>query len=125
MVSHRDQVTSSVETFTLLTLAMYGAFATPDYHARKLRYDPSRPWGKLAGVLVPIFDWLGRFEVKPWEPDAQPGHSLVVERRDGERVTGIRAFAMLARCLPILFPIWAPLALVASFTRQGDLTTAT
>lgn len=118
------QLTSKVETFTLLTLAMYGVFATPDYHARKLRFDPSRFWGKTAGALVPLFDWLGRFEVKPWEPDDQSGHSVVVERRDGERVTGVRAFAMVARCLPILFPFWAPLALVASFTRQGDLTTA-
>ena len=118
------QLTSNVETFTLLTLAMYGVFATPDYHARKLRYDPSRFWGKTAGALVPLFDWLGRFEVKAWEPDDQPGHSLVVVRRDGERVTGVRAFAMMARCLPILFPLWAPLTLIASFTRQGDLSSA-
>lgn len=118
------QVTTNVETFTLLTLAMYGVFATPDYHARTLRYDPSRPWGKLARAFVPLFDWLGRFEVKPWEPDDQSGHSVVVMRRDGERVTGIRAFAMITRCVPVLFPIWAPLALVASFTRQGDLTSA-
>lgn len=118
------QLTTKVETFTLLTLAMYGVFATPDYHARKLRFDPSRFWGKTAGTLVPLLDWLGRFEVKPWEPDDQPGHSVVVVRRDGERVTGVRAFAMVARCLPVLFPLWAPLALLASFTRQGDLTTA-
>ena len=118
------QATSNVETFTLLTLSMYGVFVTPDFHARTLRYDPSRPWGKLAGALVPLFDWLGRFEVKPWEPDDQPGHSIVVMRRDGERGTCIRAFAMLARCLPVLFPFWAPIALVASFTRQGDLTSA-
>ncbi len=119
------QLTTKVETFTLLTLAMYGVFATPDFHARKLRYDPSRFWGKTAGVLVPLFDWLGRFEVKAWQPDDQPGHSLVVVRRDGERVTGVRAFAMIARCVPILFPLWAPIALVASFTRQGDLSSAT
>jgi hypothetical protein len=118
------QLTTRVETFTLLTLAMYGVFATPDYHARKLRYDPSRFWGKTAGVLVPLLDWLGRFDVKAWEPDDQPGHSLVVVRRDGYRVTGVRAFAMLARSLPILFPFWAPIALIASFTRQGDLTSA-
>ena len=118
------QITSNVETFTLLTLAMYGVFVTPDFHARKLRYDPSRFWGKTAGALVPAFDWLGRFEVKAWEPDDQPGHSLVVERRDGGHVTGVRALAMLARGLPVLFPLWAPLTLIASFTRQGDLTSA-
>lgn len=117
------QATSNVETFSLLTVAMYGVFATPDYAARRLRFDPSRPWGKIAGAAVPLLDWLGRFDVKPWEPDDQPGHSLVVERRDGTRVTGIRAFCMLTRCLPLLFPIWAPVALLASFTKQGDLTT--
>lgn len=117
------QATSKVETFTILMLAMYGAFATPDDRTRKLRYDPSRAWGKIAGVLVPALDWLGRFEVLPWEPDDQPGHSIVVIRRDGGRATGIRAFAMLTRCLPILFPFWAPVALVASFTARGDLTT--
>ncbi|MBX3191339.1 MAG: HTTM domain-containing protein [Labilithrix sp.] len=119
------QLTTKVETFTVLTLAMYGVFATPDYHARTLRFDPSRFWGKTAGTLVPIFDWLGRFEVKPWEPDDQPGHSVVVVRRDGGRVTGVRAFTMIARCLPVLFPLWAPLALLSSFTKKGDLTTAT
>jgi hypothetical protein len=118
------QLTTKVETFTLLTLAMYGVFATPDYHARKLRFDPTRFWGKTAGTLVPLLDWLARFEVAPWEPDDQPGHSLVVECRNGEHVTGVRAFAMIARSIPALFPFWAPIALVASFTRQGDLTTA-
>jgi hypothetical protein len=117
------QSTSKVETFTVLTLAMYGVFATPDHQARKLRFDPSRPWGKIAGAVVPLLDWLGRFEVKPWEPDDQPGHSIVVIRRDGTPVTGVRAFTMLTRCLPLLFPVWAPVALFASFTRQGDLTT--
>jgi hypothetical protein len=42
-------------------------------------------------------------------------------RRDGTTATGIRGVAMLARCLPALFPLWAPLALVASFTKRGDL----
>jgi len=27
---------------------------------------------------------------------------------------------MVARCVPLLFPLWAPLALAASFTRGGD-----
>jgi hypothetical protein len=117
------QVTAQVETFSILALTMYGVFATPDYHARTLRFDPSRPWGKIAGTVVPVLDWLGRFEVKPWEPDDHPGHSIVVVRRDEGRVTGVRAFAMLTRCLPLLFPLWAPVALLASFTSKGDLTT--
>lgn len=116
------QLTANVETFTLMQLAVFGLFVTPDYRARKLRFDPSRFWGKVSAALVPVLDWFARFELLPWEPDNQRGHSVVVELRDGGRVTGIRAFAMIARCLPLLFPIWAPVALVASFTKQGDAT---
>jgi hypothetical protein len=117
------QATSNVEGFSFLALAVYGLFVTPDYRARTLRFDPSRWTGKLAGTLVPPLDWFARFEVLPWEPDDQRGHSVVVARRDGELSTGIRALAMIARCVPVLFPIWAPLALVSSFTKRGDLTT--
>jgi hypothetical protein len=117
------QITSKVETFSVLTIAMYGVFVTPYYRMRTLRYDPSRFWGKLAGTFVPALDWFARFQVEPWEPDNQRGHSVVVVRRDGARSTGIRAFAMLTRCLPLLFPLWAPVALLASFTERGDFTT--
>jgi hypothetical protein len=117
------QATSNVEGFSFLALAMYGVFVTPDYRARRLRFDPSRWRGKLAGTFVPVLDWFGRFTVEPWEPDDQRGHSVVVVRRDGEAATGIRALAMVARCVPVLFPFWGPIALVASFTRKGDLTT--
>lgn len=116
------QVTSKVETFALLTVAMYGVFVTPDYRARRLQFDPSRFWGRLAGSVVPLLDWFARYRVEPWEPDDQRGHSVVLVCRDGERVTGVRALAMIARCVPLLFPLWAPAALVASFTRGGDPT---
>jgi hypothetical protein len=41
-------------------------------------------------------------------------------RRDGTHATGVRALAMLARCIPLLFPLWAPFAFVASFTKGGE-----
>jgi hypothetical protein len=115
------EATSKVEIFTWLTLTMYLLFATPDVRARKLFYDPTRPRGRIYARLVRLFDWLARFEVKPWTPDdLKKGHVLVVVRRDGSRATGVRALAMFARTLPVLFPLWAPLALFASFTKQGD-----
>jgi hypothetical protein len=115
------EVTSRVEMFTWLTLTMYALFATPDYRARKLFFDPSRAKGRVLVRLIRTLDWLARFEVKPWEPDRlKTGHVLVVVRRDGSRATGVRAFAMCTRTLPLLFPLWAPLALVASFTKGGD-----
>ena len=115
------EVTSKVEIFTWLSLAILCLFATPDYKARKLFYDPSRPRARVLAKTVAWLDWLARFEVKPWEPDAlKKGHALVVVRRDGSRATGFQAVAMVARCIPLLFPLWAPLALVASFTRAGE-----
>jgi hypothetical protein len=115
------EVTSQVETFTWVTLAMYALFATPDVEARQLLFDTSRPKGVALARLVRALDWLRRFEVRGWAPDAlREGHTIVVVRRDGTRATGIRAVAMVARCVPLLFPLWVPLALAASFTRGGD-----
>lgn len=115
------ELTSRVELFTWLTFTIYVLFTTPDVHARKVFFDPSRAKGVVYARLVRLFDWLARFEVVPWQPDdLKTGHTIVVVRRDGTRATGIRAFAMIARCVPVLFPLWAPLALVASFTKAGD-----
>jgi hypothetical protein len=118
------EVTSHVEIYTWLMLTIYALFATPDRHARKLFFDPSRPKGFVYAHLVRMLDWLARFEVVAWQPDAlRTGHSLVVVRRDGSRATGIRALAMVARCVPVLFPLWGPIALVASFTKGGETST--
>ena len=102
-------------------LAIYALFVTPDVGARKLFFDPSRAKGVILSRLVILLDWFARFEVKPWEPDRlKKGHVIVVVRRDGSRATGVRALAMVARCVPLLFPLWAPLALLASFTKGGE-----
>ena len=117
------ELTSSVEIFTWLTLSIYVLFATPDYRARTLFYDGSRPRAKMTARIVGALDWLSRFEMKAWEPDRlKGGHAIVVVRRDGTRATGIRAVAMIARCVPLLFPLWLPLAIIASFTKRGDMT---
>jgi hypothetical protein len=115
------EATSRVEGFTWLALAVYALFATPDVRARKLFYDSSRLRGRVAARLVSLLDWLARFEIKAWAPDAvRKGHTVVVVRRDGTRATGMGALAMIARSTPLLFPLWGPLALIASFTKGGD-----
>ncbi len=115
------EATSRVEGFTWLTLATYGLFVTPDVRGRKLFFDGGRLRGRLLARVVAWLDWFARFEIRPWTVDAvRRGHSIVVVRRDGTHATGVRALAMIARCVPLLFPLWAPLALFASFTRGGE-----
>ncbi|HEY8041242.1 MAG TPA: HTTM domain-containing protein [Polyangiaceae bacterium] len=115
------EATSRVELFTFVTFAVYALFVTPEVRERKLFYDASRARGRAIARLVTLLDWFARFEVRPWAPDAvRAGHAVVVVRRDGSRATGVRALAMVTRCTPLLFPVWAPVALIASFTRGGD-----
>lgn len=115
------EATTRVEGFTWLTLATYALFVTPDVRARKLFFDGARVRGRLLARAVSWFDWFARFEIRPWAADAvRRGHSIVVVRRDGTHATGVRALAIVARCVPLLFPLWAPLALAASFTRGGE-----
>jgi len=115
------EATSRVEGFTWLTLAVYLLFVTPDLRARRVFFDASRGKGRWAARTIAMLDWLSRFEVKAWAPDAvRHGHVIVIVRRDGTLATGLSAVAMVARCSPLLFPLWAPMALLASFTRRGE-----
>lgn len=111
------QVTLHPELFTWIVFAAYALFVTPDFRARKFCFDPLRPKEALCARLVRCFDWFARFDVVPSQPDAPPpGNSMVIVLRDGSRATGIHAFAMAARCIPALFPLWAPVALLATLT---------
>jgi hypothetical protein len=115
------EATSRVESFTWLTLAVYALFSVPDVKGRKVYYDASRFRGRVFAKGVSLLDWLARFEMRAWTPDRRVrGHAVIVIRRDGSHATGLGALAMVARCTPLLFPLWAPLALVASFTKGGD-----
>jgi hypothetical protein len=119
------EATSRVEGFTWLTFAVYLLFVTPDVRARKIFYDSARPRGRAIARAAALLDWLARFEIKPWTPDAvRKGHAIVVVRRDGTLATGLGALSMIARATPLLFPLWGPLAVVASFTKGGDASTA-
>lgn len=123
------EATSRVEGFTWLTIALYALFARPDAGARKLEYDPSRASARALARALAWSDWLGRFEIV-CRPARDPGEAprslgppdprgLVVIDRDGTRETGTRALAATARCVPLLFPLWVPIALVARVNRES------
>jgi hypothetical protein len=113
------EATSRVESFTWLTLAMYALFATPDVRARQIVYDASRSSERLLARAIAQLDWLGRFALKPLSA-AAPDAGLVVVGRDGTRASGLRAFAGIARCIPLLFPLWIPFAIVGSFAPSRE-----
>jgi hypothetical protein len=109
------EATSRVEGFTWLTLAVYALFVTPDARARRLFFDPASARGRWTARAVGRLDWFARFDVAPQVSEFAP-HPVFVVLRDGTRVTGAAALAAIARCVPLLFPAWLPLALIARFT---------
>lgn len=107
------EVTARVESFTWLTLAMYALFATHDVEARTFHFDGSNKEARILATCVRLTDWFRRFRVEPWKADAVDGkHDIVITRRDGSRATGFAAVVMATRTLPLLFPLWGPLALL-------------
>jgi hypothetical protein len=113
------EATSRVESFTWLTLAMYALFATPDVRARRIVYDASSAQKRVLARAVVRLDWLARFEMLP-QPAGESG--FVVVGRDGRRSTGLQALSAVARCTPLLFPLWIPIAVVSAFVRDRGST---
>jgi hypothetical protein len=108
------QATSRVETFTWLTLAIYALFATPDVGGRTLLFDASLRSGRAAARAVRWLDWLARFRCEAMSAPGAGGAAVVVVDRDGTRATGAGVLVSIARCTPLLFPLWGPLAIGTS-----------
>jgi uncharacterized membrane protein YphA (DoxX/SURF4 family) len=106
------EVTSQVELFTWLSLAVYALFAVPALRERAVIYDPERPWGSFVARAVTRLDWLARFEIRA-DPGAALGHEFVIVDRDGTRAAGLLAVALIARATPLLFPLSVPLHVLA------------
>jgi hypothetical protein len=113
------EVTSKVDYFSWLMILAYALFATHDLRARSISFDPSHRASALVARGAQLLDWLARFRVTPWTPDGlERTRHLVVRDRDGRSYTGLAAAVMLARCLPLLFPLWVPLLLVARLSAR-------
>jgi len=107
------EVTSKVELFGWLTVAIYALFAVPKTRERILLYDREQFLGRLVCRLVGWLDWLARFDRRAAEltgPDAPlAGRAFAVIERDGSGATGLVAVARIARAVPLLFPFSLPL----------------
>ena len=107
------QVAAHVEVFSFLMGAAYLLFARPELGERQLRFDPADVTQARVARLCTRLDWLRRFQLV-----TRPG-SLEVVERDGTLTHGYAAAVALLRALPLLFPLWLPLALVGRAGRLG------
>ena len=117
------EITSKVELFGWLSIAVYALFAVPQLRERSLLYDPASASSAALARFVRWFDWLARFDVRP--RDAGDGSSIEVIDRDGSSASGPAGVALLARAIPVLFPLSVPLYVLAKlFARRGHTPTA-
>jgi hypothetical protein len=111
-----------VESFGFLMLTAYLAFVVPELGEREFVYDPRAAGACRVAGFVRSFDWLRRFRQSQisFESDARPAYYAV--DRDGTVHAGLRSWVLLSRALPVLYPLWAPLAafswLTSSVTRS-------
>lgn len=110
------QASANIDMFSYLMLSGYVLYATPELHERTLLIQPSRRMGRFAAGCVRWLDWLCRFRLAT---SANDGPALTIVDRDGEILRGFSAFVGMARALPLLFPLWLPLA-VADFALRSQ-----
>ena len=112
------EVSARVELFSWLMVAAYLAFVTPELGERRFEFDPRSAFGRRLARALPWLDWCARFEIRE-RSQAQPeSASFYVTDRAGNTAHGWRGFSLLAEAVPALFPIWAPLALLARVTNR-------
>lgn len=107
------ELTARVELFSYVMAAAYVAFVVPKLRERVVELDPATRVGRLLKRALPLVDWLARFRA-----EERAGAGVVVRARTGTPRRGVAALAELARGVPVLFPLWGPLALAARLARK-------
>jgi hypothetical protein len=102
-----------VEAFSFLMLTAYLAFVVPEQREREFVYDPQSPVARRLGAVVRALDWFRRFRRTERHADGPTLARYHAVARDGRVERGWRSWVLLARGLPLLFPFWAPLALLS------------
>jgi Vitamin K-dependent gamma-carboxylase len=103
------EVSARVELFSWLMLASYLAFVVPEIRERRFELDPQRALGRALARALAVLDWCARFQIV----ERSGGESFTVRSRDGRTAHGLAGLGLLAEAVPVLFPLWLPLALLA------------
>jgi Vitamin K-dependent gamma-carboxylase len=113
------ELTARVELFSWLMVASYLAFVVPEVQERRFEFVRGNARAESLARLVALLDWCARFERTPLLPAATDGAAFYVTNREGRRASGALGLAQLAEAIPLLFPLWLPLALYARLTARG------
>ncbi len=107
------EVSARVELFSWLMWVSYLAFVTPELRERRFEFDPDHVLGRALARLVRLLDWCARFDVSALPFGERGRAACYVTNRAGQRSDGLRGVTHLAEAVPLLFPLWLPLALLA------------
>jgi len=122
------ELTASVELFSWLMLAAYFSFVIPEVRERRFEFAHGNAGAEWLARFVRLCDWCARFERTPLFPagdhearsPASEGAAFYVTNREGRRASGALGMAQLAEAIPLLFPLWLPLALYARLTTKRE-----
>jgi len=109
------ELTAKVELFSWLMLASYLSFVTPEVRERRFEFARGNPRGEWLARFVAVSDWCVRFERRAFASTGD-GPAFYVTNREGQRASGVRGLAQLSAAIPLLFPLWLPLALFVELT---------
>jgi len=112
------ELSARVELFSWLMIASYLAFVVPELRERRFEFAAGHARAEWLARLVRWFDWCARFDQRPLSQASPDGPSWFVSNREGQRASGTLGLARLAECIPLLFPLWLPLALVAKLSAK-------
>jgi hypothetical protein len=109
------ELSAHVELFSYVMWCSYVAYVTPELQERRLLVAQDSRRMRVIAVLVRSLDWLRRWSIELVPREQTAGAGLRVVDRDGSESTGLRSLgtlALLARTLPVFFPLWGPIALL-------------
>lgn len=105
------ELSARVELFSYTTLCGYLVFVTPELRERVVSVGAAARHGPRLAQLLRWLDVLARFR-----HESHAGAELLwVRDRKGQAHRGLAALRELSRATPLLFPLWAPLALLGRF----------
>ena len=116
------ELTANVELFSWLMVAAYLAFVVPEVRERRFEFVRGNLRAEWLARLVALLDWCARFEQLPLSSFAPDRAAFYVTDRAGRRASGILGLSQLAEAIPLLFPLWLPLALSAKLTKTPART---